>query len=164
MKGNYYNMNSDNDDNNYNNYNNNYNKNQYYEIKNEPYEDTNNHKHDHECIPEYTACDMEIDLLNLYGSLYEYNQSSITDIKAISKIEQKYTKLKNKNGKYFSSNNDIKKLFKDIDEEMLNYKKTLNEELQKKQSVFNNFKSGFGIGLGLGMAISAYIYVNNKCT
>lgn len=122
-----------------------------------------NYKHDYELIYDYSEYDMEIDLLNIYGSTISFYQNMSRDCIIMDKIISKYEKLKSKNE--FNQNPNIKELINVINSTIDNYKFDLKQELKDKNKKSKyGFKSGFIIGLTMSAigAIIAYVYQNNK--
>ncbi len=120
------------------------------------------YKHNYEHIYEYNENDVEIDLLNIYGSMYLYCKDSLENIKGIGQIQEKYLKLQNKIKKDLIINNEIKDLIKTIDTHIYNYNLNLNIEINKKK-IITNFNCGFCFGLGISMivGICTFFYTKN---
>ncbi len=121
------------------------------------------YKHNFEHVYEYNESDAEIDLLNIYGSIYLYCKDSIENIKGIGQIEIKYLKLQNRIKKDSITNPEIKNLIKTINTHINDYNSNLNIEINKKQ-VLTNFNYGFCFGLGISMivGICTYFYKEYK--
>lgn len=115
----------------------------------------NDYKYNYEHVYEYNEHDLEIDLLDIYSSLYTHCTDSVKDIRGIEQIEKKYYNIKNRMGKK-GSNDNIKELITSIEADIKKYNSTLKTEANKTQKI-TNFSYGMAIGLGVG-AVCAYLY------
>ena len=118
-------------------------------------------KYNFQHIYEYSENDLEIDLLNIYSSLYLFTNDSINNIKGIDEIKNKYTKLKNRIEKNLVINNEIKELIKTIDTEINNYDLKLKTEINKTKKI-TDFKCGVCVGLGISVIIGLCTYFYTK--
>ena len=119
------------------------------------------HKHDYEHVYDYGQHDFEIDLLNIYGSLFLYCTDIDVNFKKIGEIDDKYKRLLSKYKNDVIMTDEIKDLMTGIDENIKNYKMLLNREANKEKTM-SDVKLGIVIGLSFGIATGAIIFMYKK--
>lgn len=121
----------------------------------------NDYKYNFEHIYEYNVNDLEIDLLDIYSSLYLFCKDSITNVKGIEEIKQKYVKIKNRFGINLVINNEIKELLKSIDTEIDNYNLILKTEINKTKRI-TDFNYGICVGLSISIVFGVCTFFYYK--